>query len=292
VSLDQLFSIVISGVVLGSLYALMAAGLSLVWGTLRIFNFAHGAVLALGAYLAWGIATAIGGKEGIIVALALAVPAASLVGVGAERILVRPVLRRPNSDLIAMITTLAAATLINNVIHLIWGPRLKRIPVLFEGTVMLGPAAISLQDLFIIVLSPTILVGLALFLKQSRTGTAVRAVTQNSDQAHLVGIDVPRIYAFTFGLASGLAALAGVFLAGIFFMTPTMGNDPLLRAFIVVVFGGLASLGGTIVAAYLIGLVEAVSVFFLGLFVTPIVLFGMMIAVLLLRPRGLFGRAD
>lgn len=290
-TLDNLVAIVTSGLVLGSLYALMASGLSLVWGTLRIFNFAHGAILAVGAYVAWSVTQVIPGVPGLLGGFLAAVAVTMVLGMLVERVLVRPVLSRPGADLVAMVTTLAAATLIQQVIQLIWGPRFKQLPVVAPGAVDLLGTSISYQNLLIMGLAPAVLLVLRWFLTSTDRGLAIRAVEQNPDGALLAGINVARTYATTFAVASGLAALAGVLLGGIFFMSPIMGMDPLLRAFIVVVFGGLASLGGTVLGAYIIGLIEAASVFFLGLYYTPAVLFAVMFVFMLVRPQGLFGRA-
>ena len=117
----------------------------------------------------------------------------------------------------------------------------------------------------------------------------MRAVEQNHDSALLVGVNVGRVYPLVFAVSAALAALAGIMLGGLFFITPVMGTDPLLRAFIVVVFGGLGSLPGTVVGAYVIGLIEAIAVFFVGLYWAPVVLFIVLILVMILRPTGLMG---
>lgn len=291
-SVENVVAIMVSGLVLGSIYSLMASGLSLVWGTLRIFNFAHGAVLALGAYVAWTVTSVVAGSLGLLVGAIVGMVAAMLVGLALERWMVRPFVDRPGGDLVAMITTLAAATLIQNLIQVIWGPRLKQLPEVATGTISILGTSISYHDLAVIVLAPLILLSVRWFLENVPLGLAVRAVQQNPDAARLVGIDVAIVYSTTFAVASALAAIAGVLLGAIFFLTPTMGDEPLLKAFVVVVFGGLASLGGTVAGAYVIGLLEAASVFFIGLYLTPAILFLVMIGVMLARPQGLFGRAS
>lgn len=291
VTFDDAVAILISGLVLGSLYALVASGLSLVWGTLRIFNFSHGLLLTVGAYVAWTVLNYVP-EAGLLGAAIVAIPVTMAVGVLAERLLVRPFIDRAGSNLIAMVTTLAGATFGQQAIQLIWGPRFKQLPEAVSGSFIVYGTGISWHSLSIIALAPLTLFLLRAFLTRSDLGLAVRAVKQNPEAALLVGVNPGRVYSVTFAIASGLAAIAGILLGSIVFMSPTMGFDPLLRAFIVVVFGGLASLGGTIAGAYIIGLVESISVFYLGLYYTPVVLFAMMIAVMLLRPQGLFGRAS
>lgn len=283
-------SVLVSGIVLGSLYAMMATGLSLVWSTLGIFNFAHGAFMALGAYIAWqvgdGAGFGLGPQLGIVAAVVL------LVGVGCatDVLLVRPFQKRGNLVLIAVITTLAALTFLENGMQIAWGPRLKQLPPLVEGNVSILGVPISAHEAVIIVLSPAVLLLLWLFLKYTMLGTAIRAVGQNQESARLMGMNVSRLYMAAFGLSAALAALAGILLGARTFIDPTMGSDPMTKALIVAIFGGLGSLLGTIGGAYIIGLLEALSVYLVGLYWTPAVLFIVMIAVLLVRPTGLFGR--
>jgi len=149
--------------------------------------------------------------------------------------------------------------------------------------------AIGLQEVLIIVLTPVTLLLLHFFLKLSKLGLAIRAVAQNDDFARLVGINVNQIYPQTFVVSSMLAGLAGLMLGGLFFILPTMGSEPLLRAFVVVVFGGLGSLPGTIVGSYVIGLIEQSSAYVFSLYWAPVVLFATLILVLIFRPRGLMG---
>jgi branched-chain amino acid transport system permease protein len=269
---------------------MMATGLSLVWSTLGIFNFAHGAFMALGAYIAWqvgdGAGFGLGPQLGIVAAVVL------LVGVGCatDVLLVRPFQKRGNLVLIAVITTLAALTFLENGMQIAWGPRLKQLPPLVEGNVSILGVPISAHEAVIIVLSPAVLLLLWLFLKYTMLGTAIRAVGQNQESARLMGMNVSRLYMAAFGLSAALAALAGILLGARTFIDPTMGSDPMTKALIVAIFGGLGSLLGTIGGAYIIGLLEALSVYLVGLYWTPAVLFIVMIAVLLVRPTGLFGR--
>jgi branched-chain amino acid transport system permease protein len=289
VTVDLLVAIVVSGVVSGSLYALMASGLSLVWGTLRMFNFAHGALLMLAAYAAWYFSDAAGLGGGLLVGIPAAVVLLAAGGLVLYWLLVRPYVGRPGADLAVIITTLAGATFLQNAAQLVFGPRYKQLDRVVEGRLQFSNTAVGLQEIVIILLTPAILLGLALLLKRSKLGLAIRAVEQNHDSALLLGINVGWVYPLTFAVSAALASLAGVMLGGLFFITPTMGSDPLLRAFIVVVFGGLGSLTGTVIGAYVIGLIEAIAVFFVGLYWAPVVLFVVLIGVLILRPTGLMG---
>jgi branched-chain amino acid transport system permease protein len=286
---ETLAAILVSGMVSGSLYALMASGLSLVWGTLRMFNFAHGTLVMLGAYAAWYVSDSRGLDLGLIVGIPAALVLLALLGVVLYWILVRPFITRPGADLVVIITTLAGATFLQNGAQEVFGPRYKQLDRVLKGQVELLNTAVGLQELLIIVATPTVLLALAYFLRRTKLGLAVRAVEQNHDSALLVGVNVGRVYPLVFAVSAALAALAGIMLGGLFFITPVMGTDPLLRAFIVVVFGGLGSLPGTVVGAYVIGLIEAIAVFFVGLYWAPVVLFIVLILVMILRPTGLMG---
>lgn len=283
-------SVFLSGIVLGSLYAMMATGLSLVWTTLGIFNFAHGIFMAIGALIAWQVGTGLG--WGLGPAAGLAIGVAVMVGIGflSELVVVRPFLARRDVVLIAVITTLSASIFFENGALLIWGARYKQLDPLIAGKVGLLSTAISAHEVLIIAIAPLTLVALWAFLKFTRIGSAIRAVAQNREAALLMGMNVSLLYSSAFALSAGLAGLSGILLGSIRFITPSLGAEPLVKALIVAIFGGLGSLGGTIGAAYVIGLLEAISVFFIGLYWTPALLFGVMILVLLVRPTGLFGR--
>lgn len=288
--LDTTASILVSGLVLGSLYAVMATGLTLVWSTLGIFNFTHGVFMTIGAFIAWQVGVAEAWNLGAAAGLSAA--AAVLIGLGCivEMTLVRPFIGRRDQVMLCVITTLAAMTILQNGVLLTWGPRLKQLPPLIAGTVDILGVTISAHEALIVVLAPTVLIALWLFLHRTRTGAAIRAVGQNPEAATLMGLNVHALYALAFALSAALAALAGVLLGSIRFISPELGAEPLVKALIVAIFGGLGSIAGTIGGAYVIGLFEAICTYFIGLYATPAVLFAAMIAVLMLRPVGLFGK--
>lgn len=287
---DILSAILISGIVLGSGYALMASGLSLVWSTLGIFNFAHGVLMTLGAYIAWTLSDAAGLNIGL--AIAIAVSAAAMVGVGVliERVVVRPFYDHRDILLITVMTTLAAMMFLQKGVQLIWGARLKQLAPIVPGNIRLLQTTISAQEALIILVAPLLLGALWLFLSNSRIGRGIRAVGQNPDGARLIGIDVSRLFIITFALSAVLAGLTGVLLGSVRLLTPEFGSEPLVKALIIVIFGGLGSLGGTILAAYLMGLLEAALVFVVGIYWAPSMIFLLLIFVLLVRPQGLLGK--
>ncbi len=291
-SFETLLFVAAGGIVLGGLYALMATGLAVVWTTLGIFNFAHGAFIAAGAYIAWQISSTEAFGLGYFAGAAVSVAAMFVIGVITYALLVRPFERQPNLVLLSVITTLAGATILESLLDILWGARSKQIARVVEGDVSLAGVTISANEAVLLALVVVILIGLGLFLRRAPAGRAMRAVAQNREAAQLMGLDVPKLYAIAFGLSAALAGLAGLFIGSIRFMTPTMGTDPLLKALIVVIFGGVARFTSPIFAAFIVGLIEAFATFYVGLYWAPAVLFAIMIAVLIVKPEGLFGKYE
>ena len=286
--MTTVLEILLSALFQGSLYAMMAVGLALIWTTLGVFNFCHGVFMTLGAYVAWQFVDAHAWGLPLAVSLPLALLTVALIGFLLQASIVRPFVGRSDVVLVAVITTLAASSVLENGTLLLWGPRPKELPPLVPGQVTAAGIGISNHQLAIIVITPLVLGALWLFLNRMRIGLALRAVAQNEDACHLVGINVTALYALAFGLAAALAALAGVFFGGFKFMSPAMGTEPLSKALVVVIFGGVANITGPIFAAYIIGLFEAVSTYVIGFYWTPTLLFAVLIAVLMIRPEGLF----
>jgi branched-chain amino acid transport system permease protein len=284
-------AVIVAGLVSGSIYALIASGLSLVWGALGVFNFAHGALLMVGAFAAWWISDPAGLGLGLFAGIAGSMVFMVAAGAVLYVLLVRPWIGTPAVELTVIMTTVAGAMFLENLALYTFGARLKALDQVVTGTVTLFGTAMQAQNLLVIILAPVLLGALALFLKFSKHGLAIRAIAQNDEAARLLGIRVEVTYLVTFAVSALLAGVAGVMIGGLFNITPSMGNDPLLRAFLVVVFGGLGSLPGTIIAAYLIGLIEAASSYYIGIYWTPVALFSVLIVILLVRPSGLFGRS-
>lgn len=284
-------AVIVAGLVSGSIYALIASGLSLVWGALGVFNFAHGALLMVGAFAAWWISDPAGLGLGLFAGIAGSMIFMVAAGAVLYVLLVRPWIGTPAVELTVIMTTVAGAMFLENLALYTFGARLKALDQVVTGTVTIFGTAMQAQNLLVIILAPVLLGALALFLKFSKHGLAIRAIAQNEEAARLLGIRVEVTYLVTFAVSALLAGVAGVMIGGLFNITPSMGNDPLLRAFLVVVFGGLGSLPGTIIAAYLIGLIEAASSYYIGIYWTPVALFTVLIVILLVRPNGLFGRS-
>jgi branched-chain amino acid transport system permease protein len=243
-----------------------------------------------GAYVAWWVSSSEG--LGLGLPVAIVVTLAFLVAAGALLffLLVKPWVGKPNAELAVIMTTIAGSIFIQNLVLEVFGGRYKTIDQVVNGTIRIAGVVIEAQNLLCIVLAPVLLVGMWLLLTRTRTGLAIPAVAENRDAAQLFGIGVQKIYIVTFAASAVLAGVAGILLGGLFNISPDMGTDPLLRAFIVVVFGGLGSLPGTIVGAYAVGMIEAFASYCIGIYWTPVVLFLVLIAVLAIRPTGLFGR--
>ena len=288
----QVGASVVSGVVLGSFYALMSSGLSIVWGTVRVFNFAHGTLLAFGAYAAWWVSNDDGLGLGIVLGIVSATIMTGAAGALVGFLVVRPFLGRKEAQLAVILTTLAASIILQNGIQLVFGPRLKRLDRVIDGDFDLLGTTASYQEVLVLGLAATLLIGFYVFLRSSRLGLAIQAVEQNHAHAQLVGIPVERTYLWVFAISAAFAGLAGSLVGALGFVDPAMGDDPLLKAFIVVIFGGLGSLVGTIMASFTVGMLEAFSSQVIGLYWTPAVLFGALIIVMLVRPQGLLGQKE
>lgn len=286
---DTFVFILVSGIVLGGLYALMAVGLAVVWTTLDVFNFAHGAFVALGAYVAWQVTQFAPGPQGFIFATLAATIFMFAVGFLLHFCLIKPFERSPNIVLLAVITTLAASSIMESSIQLIWGPREKQIEAAVSGRIEYFGAGIAINDLLALAVALAALAGLALFLRKTATGRAMRAAAQNREAAELMGFNVAILFAVALGIAAATAALAGAFIGSLRFINPTFGADPLMKALVVVIFGGVANFTSPIYAAFILGVIESFSIYYLGLYWAPAVLFALMIAVLIVKPEGLFG---
>lgn len=281
--------ILMSGILLGGLYALMATGLAVVWTTLGVFNFAHGAFVTLGAYIAWQVTQSVAGGFGFMIAVAVSITVMFCLGFVLHFTLIKPFERNQNVVLLAVISTLAAASIIENGVLLSWGPRDKQITPPIGSKIDFFGASINTFDFVILGVALFTLFAIALFLRRTTTGRTLRAAAQNREAAELMGLDVPKLFAITLGLSAATAALAGIFVGSLRFISPTFGADPLMKSLIVVILGGVARFTSPIYAAFVVGIAESFSAYFLGLYWSPALLFAMMITVLLIKPEGLFG---
>jgi len=290
------FQQIVNGISLGSIYALIALGYTMVYGVLRLINFAHGDVYMLGAYAGYYLSRRLRGDEPSFVSAVLvmlgSMLACALVGVVIERFAYRPVRRA--SRLTLLITAIGVSLFIENGSQLVFGPDPKFFPSLApRADVRLGLVRITSEQLTVIVVSVLLMLALRFFILRTRTGKAMRAVSFNLDAAKLMGISTDRIIAITFALGSALAAAAGVLIGmQIPKIDPLMGIMYGLKAFVAAVLGGIGNIPGAVLGGLLIGVSEVMVVGYLSSTYRDAIAFGILILVLLLRPQGILGRVQ
>ena len=284
---------VVSGLVMGSLYALMTVGMTLIYGTLRTLNMAHGSMIMIGGYVSWMLFDSLG--WGPLPGLVVASVVAFVFGIVIQQVAVRPLIGRPGVDfeMTAFISTFAVTIVLANLALRLYGARSKSVPPVIHGRLrLIDGVSVSNHSIVMAVVAVVMLLALGLFLSRTRYGLGISAVAQQLDAARLMGIPVQRVYNLTMGVSSALAAVAGVLLASVFFVSPNAGDQPLLKALIVAIFGGLGSIRGTILAAYIIGLLEALISTYLGVKWSLPLLFVVIMLVMLVRPTGLLGKPE
>lgn len=277
----------INGVILGTLYLLMAIGFTLVFGVMRIVNFAHGEFYMLGAFAALLGVTALGLPFPLTLALTAAI--ALLLGAVVERIVFRPFRA---DELSGMIASLGLAMILQNAALVIFGPDPQAMPSLASGAYRFGDLIVPKSRALTLGSAVVILLGFYLFLMYTRTGRALRALVQDQEIAAAYGVRLEWMYPLGLGLGVALAAVAGGLMAPLFGVSPFIGATPLLKAFIVVILGGLGSIPGAALAAILLGVMESFVSSFVSASAADIVTFALVVIVLLVRPSGLLGRGE
>lgn len=277
---------VFNGIMLGSTYAMVALGLTLVYGIMHIPNFAHGHLYMLGAYITLFFTTFLG--LAFWPALIFSMAALALVGVVVERIVFRPL--RNQSSITMFITAIGALMFIENMVVVLWGPHSQRIPNPYPQMIDFYGILLNQQRLIVIVAAAFLMVLLHLFIKKTITGTTIEAVAQDREGAALVGINVNRVSSLTFAISCALAAAAASLVAPIFMITPTMGAMLITKAMVIIVLGGMGSVQGAIVGGYLLGLIESLGGGFISAAYKDVFAFGALILILAIKPTGLFGK--
>ena len=285
-----------NGLVIGLIYALMAAGLTLVFSVLKVVNFGHGSLYMLGGYASYYAISLLGVPP--ILGIVVAMVALFLFGVAFERLVLQPMYtdKVERKDEYAIIVTFGMTILITNLALVVFGPFSKSPPSFLQGTLIAGPLILPYDRLIASAVAIVILAGLAWFLARTALGQALDAVSQSRESAAVIGINPKRMYTIAFGLSAALAGGAGALIAPIFALSPDMGELPGVQAFIIIVLGGMGSVGGSIVGGILLGIVQGLGVGYLpdpnrALAYTQAFGALLLIVVLLVRPTGLFGRA-
>jgi branched-chain amino acid transport system permease protein len=286
---DVLLQHLINGLVLGGTYALLGIGLTLIFGLMSVVNFAHGEFYTLGAYTAFA-ALALAGV-GFFTALAAAIVAGAVLGALCERVLLRP-LRGESIDT-TMLVMIGVWIAMQNAELLGWGGVAKTIPHPFPtAPFTLGPLSVAPLRVFVFVTALALIATAHLLIQRTRLGRAMRATFQDRDTAALMGVRIGRIHTATFAFGSALAAAAGALLGPVFLVYPSMGDLASLKAFSVVILGGLGNLAGATLGGLVLGVAEELGAGYVSSGYRDAVGFVIIILVLLFRPSGLFARAE
>ncbi|ANB36391.1 branched-chain amino acid ABC transporter permease [Rhodovulum sulfidophilum] len=279
--------ILLNGLMLGGLFAIVSIGLTLIFGIIKVVNFAHGEFLMGGMFITWLITTQLGLHP--YAAVIVVVPVLFVMGALTQRLLIQP-LMSARDDHIQIFATVGLSTALINLALLIFGADIANTPPHgLRAPLEFGDLRLLSGQLMIFGAAIVLVVGLELFLKYSQTGRAIRAVAQNRGAAELMGINVNHIYVLTFGLGAACVGLAAVLIAPLYPTSSNIGTYFVLTAFVVVVLGGLGSIPGAFLGALIIGEVDALSGYYIGSDLREAVVFGLFLLILILRPSGLFG---
>ncbi|MGN8799645.1 branched-chain amino acid ABC transporter permease [Candidatus Merdisoma sp. HCP28S3_D10] len=283
-------SYLVNGISLGSVYALIALGYTMVYGIAKMLNFAHGDVIMIGAYVAFTAVSGMGLPP--VLGVLLSVVACTVLGVLIERIAYKPL--RKASKLAVLITAIGVSYFLQNVALLIYGANTKSftsvvtIPAL---KLMDGKLVISGETIVTVLACLIIMAGLMTFMKYSKSGRAMLAVSEDSGAAQLMGVNVNATIALTFAIGSALAAIAGVLMCSSYpALTPYTGSMPGIKAFVAAVFGGIGSIPGAFIGGILLGVIEILSKAYISSQLADAIVFAVLIVVLLVKPTGLLGK--
>ncbi len=286
----QFLSYLLNGISLGSVYAIIALGYSMVYGIAKMLNFAHGDVIMIGAYMSfcavqyWNLPP--------ILAIVLAIVVCTMLGIVIERMAYKPL--RQATSLSVLITAIGVSWLLQNIALLIWGANPKSYPSLVSlGSLTLfdGQLHITSEAFITIAANIVIMIALTLFTSKTKMGKAMRAVSEDKGAAELMGINVNATISMTFAIGSGLAAIAGVLLCSAYpVLMPTTGSMPGIKAFTAAVFGGIGSIPGALIGGILLGLIEIMGKAYVSTELGDALVFAVLIIVLLVKPTGLLGK--
>ncbi|MCB2127685.1 MAG: branched-chain amino acid ABC transporter permease [Rhodobacteraceae bacterium] len=288
--MDTFIQIVISGLVLGSMYSVSAIGLTLLWGALNVLNMAHGAFLVAGGYAAYYFGGYLGLPAYVAIpgALATGVVLGLLVYAGVAR----PLRKNANFETTVIIATVGVALVIENLVQKGFGAYPLKQPLSLQGGFNIAQTFVPWNSVLVCVVSIVLLVLLDFVVRKTRYGRMIRAVAQNYEAARLMGIRTGAVYRFVFAISGLMAAISGIMLSTATTLSPTMGYDPMLKAFIVCVIAGLGEVRGALIAAFALGVLEATVQFQLGVrFALPLLLL-LVVVTLIFRPQGLLRKNE
>lgn len=288
--MDAAIQIIITGLTLGAMYALASVGLALTYGTMGMFNMAHGIFMTIGAYASYSLSSAFGAP--LPLALVAGICAGAISGALLHLLIVRFMLHTEDFQTTVMVATAGVAIALQDLILKRYGAYPFKQPAQIEGSFRAAGTAISYQSIVIIAMAALLIGALAWLLTYTKFGLAIRATAMNQDAAKLMGVRTERTYLQVIVIAGVLASAAGILISSLAGLSPAMGSDPLIRAFIICVVAGLGSVTGAGVAAIMMGLFEAAISYYVGArFGLPVML-GLVVLILIFRPAGLFGRLE
>ena len=285
--MSTIVQLLVSGIMLGGIYALMSIGLTLIFGVLKIVNFAHGEFLMLAMYVAWAIVSA----TGITTYTAMAVVTPLLFGFGllVYLLIVRPGIAKPH--LVVVFATMGLSIAMQNLALVAMTADLRDVPPLFGGTpIKFGPLYFRVELLVGFLISIAITLALMIFVKRTYIGKAIRATVQDRDAAMLMGINVPRLFLLTFAGGSALVGIAGCIMLPLYSTFPTVGLNFVLIAYVVVVLGGMGSMEGAFLGGICVGIVQSLSGYYVAPAYGQMFYFLVFLLVMIFRPNGLLGQ--
>ncbi|HDH87326.1 MAG TPA: branched-chain amino acid ABC transporter permease [Desulfobacteraceae bacterium] len=286
--INTLFQVLTNGLLISGLYAVLTIGLTLVLGVMGIVNFAHGAFVMIGAYTTYWAFTLLGIDPFISMILSAAV--LFLIGIIAFRFTIGPILNDP--ELNQMLLTLGILIILENIALILWTANTKSVITFYsDKSISLGPIHFGLIRLMVFILSVVLTTALVLFLNKTRIGNSIRAVSQNRDGAWLVGVNVNRIYLVAFGISAALAGIAGTLVSTIMYVEPAVGFRLGLKAFCIVIIGGLGNIYGTLYGSLVLGITESLVGSYLpqGSGWAEGISFMLIMLVLIIKPKGFGG---
>ena len=282
-------SYLISGLSLGSVYAIIALGYTMVYGIAKMLNFAHGDVIMVGGYISFLVMNSLNLPSWLAVIIAIIV--CTVLGIVIEGLAYKPL--RSASSLAVLITAIGVSYFLQNAAQLIFGANPVSYKAIITGTISLfdGQLNISITSIVTICVCIVIMIGLSIFVSKGKMGKAMRACSEDKGAAQLMGINVNRTISLTFAIGSGLAAIAGVLMCSAYpTLMPTTGSMPGIKAFTAAVFGGIGSIPGAFIGGLLIGIIESLAKAYVSTNLANSIVFAVLIIVLLVRPVGIMGK--